>query len=925
MLDSTLRRALALGLLASPGLADVLILEAPGLGAIRDPQAAVDMAPEGATLVFGGEEIGGFTINGKSLTLVGSEQEDFAIVGQVVVRNLAEGQSVRAQGLRVRPAAAGLDMVASRVLVINCDGAVRFSGCSIEGRDGSGSDFSFEDGEGAVLIQGSSDVAWLDSTIQGGDGGGAFNTFCCTGGAGGTALTMNASEVALYDCTVAGGSGGTAGIWGGGGGAAVVSADTRLFSSGSSMQGGAGGGADDVVAVTAGDGGAGIAAFGLPKPRLLATQTAGGPGGSSVVGSDGAAGAARVWDQGALTPVPGSHRGLRAVQTIALLGSTLSLELEGLAGDRFFLAASMLDARTQKLVPPGVRLLPNPLLQMTAPIATLSASGTQTVSLAAPGIPGGQDQATWILQAFVVDAQGGKALSGAVLVTSMRPDVGLDCNGNAVWDVADALLGAVDCDGNLELDACQTLPDCNANGIADGLEIDCFGANDINDNGVLDSCEGLTTTVYVNPSAAAGGDGTFSAPFRNISQALPAVSGGGSILLFDGVYAGPLNRGIITNGLELTIESVFGPAFCRIDLENAGAFVLSGFQTNAPLLTLRGLTVENGFADNFGGAVREPSRPVLIEDCVFQGNSALRTGGAVHAGPGSRILRSTFVANATDPVAAFSGGGAVYAQPPLVVSDCIFDDNFSREGGAIQVDGEQCGEPSFIGHSVFRGNESSDNGGALHLAGCFSATSGELITIDNCFGALNKASKSGGFLFMDSGVGRAITRLSSCTLVFNEATSNTSNQMGGGAIWIGTDRQLEISNSILSQNTAGSGPQVRGVTGNQVIVDHSNVVGGAASIVLPVGTVSFLPSSLDVDPGFMPQAGDYRLAAGSPCIDAGSAFLLSLDAGDINGDGFLQEEAPVDLLGQARRNDDPGAPDVGTGRNPLPDMGAFER
>lgn len=66
------------------------------------------------------------------------------------------------------------------------------------------------------------------------------------------------------------------------------------------------------------------------------------------------------------------------------------------------------------------------------------------------------------------------------------------------------------------------------------------------------------------------------------------------------------------------------------------------------------------------------------------------------------------------------------------------------------------------------------------------------------------------------------------------------------------------------------------------------------------------------DPGFLnPNDGDYRLAPGSPCIDAGDNSLLPPDV-------------TVDLGGRPRRVDDPGTPDTGSGAPPIVDLGAYE-
>ncbi|MDY7109555.1 MAG: choice-of-anchor Q domain-containing protein [Planctomycetota bacterium] len=59
------------------------------------------------------------------------------------------------------------------------------------------------------------------------------------------------------------------------------------------------------------------------------------------------------------------------------------------------------------------------------------------------------------------------------------------------------------------------------------------------------------------------------------------------------------------------------------------------------------------------------------------------------------------------------------------------------------------------------------------------------------------------------------------------------------------------------------------------------------------------------------MGGDYRLAPGSPCIDAGDNMAVP-------------EGVDTDLDGNPRFVDDPATEDTGNGEPPIVDMGAYE-
>src|SRR5690606_18570888 len=68
---------------------------------------------------------------------------------------------------------------------------------------------------------------------------------------------------------------------------------------------------------------------------------------------------------------------------------------------------------------------------------------------------------------------------------------------------------------------------------------------------------------------------------------------------------------------------------------------------------------------------------------------------------------------------------------------------------------------------------------------------------------------------------------------------------------------------------------------------EGRVVAGPPSFVDPAGPDAVLATLDD----------DFRLASGSPAIDAGDSTALAPDWADLNADGDVREPRPVDLAG----------------------------
>ncbi|MCH7702986.1 MAG: hypothetical protein IID37_14990 [Planctomycetes bacterium] len=427
-----------------------------------------------------------------------------------------------------------------------------------------------------------------------------------------------------------------------------------------------------------------------------------------------------------------------------------------------------------------------------------------------------------------------------------------DCNDNgepdACGDIANGL--SEDCNLNMIPDECETLVDCNGNGEIDTCDILSGFSGDVNINGIPDECEEADRVIHVDddgPFDPAPGDprigdpdedGSAEHPFDSIQEAIDDANDFMQILeirVADGVYTGAENRSLNLDGRELLIGSANGPALCIIDCQNLGrAFDFDNQETGGA--RIEGFTFINGSADN-GAALRcDSDSSPSISRCIFTDNVAEVFGGAIYA------LES----NPT-------------------ISGCVFQNNSAGiSGGALYFSDSE----SLVSHSTLRGN-SAASGGAVYLR------TGSALTLRNCELTANIAEGSGGSIFVQSS---DVSVLNS-TLSGNLATA-------GGAIYSSLSTS-ELQGSILWDNQADDGSEIRLVAASTSTVNYCDVAGGpeAASVD---GSSSLIwgDGNLDADPWFADaDAGDYHLTLGSAAIDAGDpTFEPNIDETDLDGD-----------------------------------------
>jgi len=254
---------------------------------------------------------------------------------------------------------------------------------------------------------------------------------------------------------------------------------------------------------------------------------------------------------------------------------------------------------------------------------------------------------------------------------------------------------------------------------------------------------GLLQVVYDGPrwvvDADRGspyGEGSPSRPFLRVQSALDAAAPGDTVLLRPGIYEGVLNTELRLGEIVLRGEGELGEAVLDGGGRSRILELIPG-EGSGPLI--RNLVLRDGFHPERGAAVLAAGASLRFENCRFESNETggdSSRGGAVWGDRAMVFEHCVFKGNR-----AKASAGALYAEGLLSLSACRFEDNASAgDGGALALGP---GARADIVNSVFLANEAV-RGGALFGA---EASAGLL----HLSATANVAGDSGGFLCWNGG------------------------------------------------------------------------------------------------------------------------------------------------------------------------------
>ncbi len=284
---------------------------------------------------------------------------------------------------------------------------------------------------------------------------------------------------------------------------------------------------------------------------------------------------------------------------------------------------------------------------------------------------------------------------------------------------------------------------------------------------------------------------------------------------------------------------------------------------------------------NAGGGLYLDSGAVA-SNCLVVANYTGGNGGAAGVRLGAGELLNSIVSNNTD----IGRGAGVYvyggANGPFAVKGCTIVNNIGASyGGGLYISGESVFDGGLVEDCVIAYNVGNRGGGVYAIK---SVSTWPALKMRNC---LIYGNYPGGMRLEDIGVWTGYVE--NCTVFGNYSTS-----VGAGIYMLGTN---PVRNTIVWSNHPTATAEIFCDT-----VAGSNFLEYCcAPVALPgAGNTTAYPLLIDPGSGYGTNhvAGNYRLAGGSPVINAGTNQPWMLDAA-------------VDLDGRTRADRFSGRVDIG--------------
>ncbi|MEN3315198.1 MAG: hypothetical protein V7605_1432 [Acidimicrobiaceae bacterium] len=408
---------------------------------------------------------------------------------------------------------------------------------------------------------------------------------------------------------------------------------------------------------------------------------------------------------------------------------------------------------------------------------------------------------------------------------------------------------------------------------------------------------GVLQTTAPAATAAAAAAAIINVPTDQptVQAGIDAGSPGTRVVVAPGVY----HEHIDFHGKAVEVASAQGPATTILDGDQGAGAVVTFTSGEGRGSILRGFTVRNG---QDSGVQISHASPTVTGN-VVSANLGSGEGGGINVYFGSPLIEANHITGNGQSPRFFggSGGGGIGIQgagAAEVVGNTIDHNSWGSVGGAIGINADNV---VTLKDNVIRDNSVPSVGGAVSLINDNNVT-----FVDNLFVA-NHAGHQGGAVYVTSNRSGGGPYFIANTMVANTAAE-------GSALYL--DDQ-DLGEMVVADNVI-VGPTGGAVTCNArrgmfatPTFSHNDVFDGTRLPYAGCGNPTGLSGNINVDPHLVnasASAGDYRLSAGSPAIDAGDNAAPALPSADLSGQPRIADGD----------GDGVGAVDIGAYESPGP-------
>ncbi len=419
---------------------------------------------------------------------------------------------------------------------------------------------------------------------------------------------------------------------------------------------------------------------------------------------------------------------------------------------------------------------------------------------------------------------------------------------------------------------------------------------------VSDSTGGNANVVYVDCDSPTDGPGTnWSNAFRTVTAGLNAATSSGEVWVAKGTYTEciTLTAGVGLYGGFAGTETALSQRNWNTNITildgNQSGTVVTVPSNATQTMCIDGFTIRNGNGYYGGGIYCYYSSPTISNNTIT-GNSSADGGGGIYCDSSSPTITNNTIAN--NSTTKDGGGVECDSGSPIITKNTITANSAGDIGGGISAE-DYCA--ATISNNIITGNSSSTAGGGISAWECSPTIADNTITG-------NSAYYGGGGISCDYYASPAITNntiTGNSSTYYGAIASIIATYYGGGILCIDSSSPV-ISNNIVVFNSSGMyNGAMTGDSPGTPDLENNDVYGNTAYNYAGITDPTGVSGNISADPLFVnPTGGNYRLSAGSPCIDTGTNTVVMSPPFLTNSSGVI-----IDLDGNPRIAD--GTVDMG--------------